>query len=222
MRILGRPWLFDLGSGIYAWFNSNPLWRESCAHLAAFFPEPNGRRPPRVVDLGCGPGLTAIALAEVRPDARIIGVDLAPRMIDVAQKETGRANLTRNISYVIADATALPFPNDAVDVTTGHSFLYLVPDRAGVLQEAHRVLRSGGKYASMEPRFAPTRDSVLRRHWRDLRFLVSITLWRPYSKYHGRLDESSFPAILQQAGFGKTGTEPALEGLGIVGYGEKS
>jgi hypothetical protein len=73
----------------------------------------------------------------------------------------------------------------------------------------------------MEPRFGHTRESVLRRHWRDIRFLVSITLWRPYSKYHGRLDENSFPAALKRAGFDRTGTEPALEGLGIVGYGEK-
>lgn len=221
MRILRRPWLFDLGSGIYAWFNSNPLWRESCARLAAFIPRPNGVRPPLVVDLGCGPGVTAIALAQARPDARIVGLDLAPRMIAYAQRATRRANLTRNISYVIADATALPFPDNAADVTTAHSFLYLVPDRAGVLNEAHRVLRPGGEYASMEPRFAHTHDSILRRHWRDLRFLFSITLWRPYSKYHGRLDEKSFPATLQRAGFVKTGTEPALEGLGIVGYGEK-
>lgn len=221
MRILERPWLFDLGSGIYAWFNSNPLWRQSCARLAAFLPPPNGVRPPRVVDLGCGPGVTAIEMLRVRGDAHIVGVDLAPRMIDEARRATERANLARNISYVIADATALPFPDNVVDVTTAHSFLYLVPDRAGVLQEAHRVLRPGGKYASMEPRFAQTHDSLLRRHWRDFRFLFSVTLWRPYSKYHGRLDERSFPALLERAGFGKTGTEPALEGLGIIGYGEK-
>jgi SAM-dependent methyltransferase len=221
MRVLGRPWLFDLGSGIYAWFNANPLWRASCAHLAAFFPESDGHRMLRVLDLGCGPGLTAIALAQARADTFIIGVDLAPRMIQVARRETERANLTRNISYVIADATALPFPDDAVDVTAAHSFLYLVRNRAAVLKEAHRVLRSGGRYASMEPCFGRAHDSILQRHWRDLRYLVSITLWRPYSKYHGRLDEDSFPAILEGAGFGKTGTEPALEGLGIVGHGEK-
>jgi ubiquinone/menaquinone biosynthesis C-methylase UbiE len=221
MRILGRPWLFDLGAGIYAWFNANPLWGESCAHLAIYFPELNGRRSLRVLDLGCGPGVTAIALARVRPDVHIIGVDLAPRMIRLAREETARANPARSISYVIADATALPFAGDAMDVTTAHSFLYLVPDRAAVLKEAHRVLRAGGRYASMEPRFGRTRGSMLRRHWRDLRFLVSITLWRPYSKYHGRLDETSFRAMLEGAGFRKTGTEPALEGLGIIGHGEK-
>ena len=52
--------------------------------------------------------------------------------------------------------------------------------------------------------------------------MVSITLWRPYSKYRGRLDEASFTAALARAGFDATGTEPVLDGLGIVGYGEKT
>ena len=219
MRFLGRPWIFELGAEIYAWFTANELWRESCAHLANFFPEPNGH-PRTILDLGCGPGVTAIELARVVPDAHIIGLDLAPRMINRARIETAQARLTRHISYVIADASALPFADEAIDAATAHSFLYLVPNRARVLKEAYRALRRGGRYASMEPRFARTAGSLLR-HWRDVRFMVSVALWRPYSKYHGRLDESSFPILLEHAGFKETGTEAALDGLGIVGYGEK-
>jgi hypothetical protein len=73
----------------------------------------------------------------------------------------------------------------------------------------------------MEPREGKARTGAVRTHWRDLRFLVSVALWRPYSKYHGRLDEKSFPAALERTGFKRTGTTPALDGLGIVGYGEK-
>ncbi len=175
----------------------------------------------RVLDLGCGPGVTAIALAQTRPDAHVIGVDIAPRMIHRALSETAQAHLTPRISYVIADATALPFASEAIDATAAHSFLYLVPNRAQVLKEAYRVLRRGGRYASMEPRFAHAARNILQRHWHDLRFLVSVALWRPYSKYHGRLDETSFPTTLARAGFREIGTDPALEGLGIVGHGEK-
>ncbi len=222
MRILGRPWLFDLGAEFYAWFTANPFWRESCARLARFFPEPNGHRPMRVLDLGCGPGVTAITLAKTRPDVHYIGVDLAPRMINIAQKETKRQSTPLPISYVVADATALPFASDAFDATTGHSFLYLVPNRAGVLQEAFRVLRCGGRYVSMEPRNGENEGHPVLRHWSDLRYLVSVVLWRPYSKLHGRLDESSFPATLSRAGFQDTGTAEVLDGLGIIGIGEKS
>jgi hypothetical protein len=74
---------------------------------------------------------------------------------------------------------------------------------------------------SMEPRDGKARAGAVRSHWRDLRFIVSVALWRPYSKYHGRLDEKTFPATLERARFKHAGTTQALDGLGIVGYGEK-
>lgn len=220
MRLLDFPWLFELGAPIYNWFNSQAIWRESCARLAAYFPKTAAASPLRVLDLGCGPGNTAIEMARVRRDAFIVGLDLAPTMLEIAQKETRRANLTQNISYVLADATVLPFAYDVFDATTGHSFLYLVPNRAGVLHEAYRVLRRGGRWVSMEPRDGKTGNWV-RKNWRNVRFMVSVILWRPYSKMHGRLDEQKFPAALASAGFKNTGTAPAIEGLGIIGYGEK-
>lgn len=223
MRLLDFPWLFELGAPIYNWFNAQGVWRESCARLAAHFPPADGAAGPRtvrVLDLGCGPGNSAIEMARARPDAFLVGLDLAPTMLGLAQQETRRAHLTQTISYVLADATKLPFAQGTFDVTTGHSFLYLVSDRAGVLREAYRVLRRGGRWVSMEPRDGKT-SNWLAKHWKNVRFIVSVLLWRPYSKMHGRLDEYKFPETLERAGFKNTGTELAIEGLGIIGYGEK-
>src|SRR5712692_764452 len=139
---LTRPWIFELGAHFYAWFTAQDTWRESCARLVAHFPP--ARAPDRqllVLDLGCGPGVTAIEMAQRRPDARIIGLDLAPRMLREAQRCTAAAGLSSAIDYVLADATALPFATDALDMICGHSFLYLVGDRRGVLAEAYRALR---------------------------------------------------------------------------------
>lgn len=223
MGLFDFPWLFELGAPIYNWFNAQGVWRESCANLAAHFPRLTAdaaTRPLRVLDVGCGPGNTAIEMARVRPDAFIVGLDLSPKMLDIAQRETERAHLMQRIAYVRADATKLPFPTDYFDVTTGHSFLYLVNDRAGVLNEAYRVLRRGGRWVSMEPRDGKT-SNWLAKHWTNVRFMVSVLLWRPYSKMHGRLDEQKFPDTLARAGFKNNGTELAIEGLGIIGYGEK-
>lgn len=220
MRLFDFPWLFELGAPIYNWFNSQGVWRESCRRLAAHFPSDVPRKRPLVLDLGCGPGNTAIEMARVRPDAFIVGLDLAPTMLALAQTETRREDMNKQIAYVLADATVLPFPADCFDVTTGHSFLYLVPDRAGVLREAYRVLRRGGRWVSMEPRDGKTENWV-GKHWTNVRFMVSVILWRPYSKMHGRLDEQKFPATLAAAGFKDNGTELAIEGLGIIGFGEK-
>jgi len=223
MRLLDFPWIFELGAPIYNWFNSQSVWRESCAHLVAHFPRADMSAPPhpfRVLDLGCGPGNTVIEMARVRPDIFLVGLDLSPKMLEIAQKETEQAKLTPRIAYVRADATALPFPENALDVTTGHSFLYLVGDRAGVLRDSYRVLRKGGRWVSMEPRDGKTSNWVAK-HWTNVRFMVSVILWRPYSKMHGRLDEQKFPETLARAGFKNNGTELAIEGLGIIGYGEK-
>lgn len=220
MRLFDFPILFELGAPIYNWFNTQGVWLDSCARLAAHFPQSENGRRVRVLDLGCGPGNTAIEMARVRRDAFIVGVDLAPTMLRLAQHETSQTPFLPNIAYVLADATALPFSENTFDVTTGHSFLYLVSDRAGVLREAYRVLRRGGRWVSMEPRDGKT-GNWIAKHWKNVRFMVSVLLWRPYSKLHGRLDERKFPETLARAGFKNNGTELALEGLGIIGYGEK-
>jgi ubiquinone/menaquinone biosynthesis C-methylase UbiE len=220
MGIFDFPWLFELGAPIYNWFNSQGVWRESCARLAQFFPSAGVERSLRVLDLGCGPGNSSIEMARVRPDAVVVGLDLAPKMLEIAARETQRAGLGPRISFVLADATKLPFSIGTFDVTTGHSFLYLVSDRRRVLEEAYRVLRRGGRWVSMEPRDGRT-SNWLSKYWTNVRFMVSVMLWRPYSKMHGRLDEKRFPETLGRAGFKNTGTALAIEGLGIVGYGEK-
>src|SRR5437870_3966284 len=94
--LFSRPWIFELGASFYAWFTAQDTWRESCARLVAHFPAPRagaGTRPAPavlVLDLGCGPGVTAIEMARARPDAHIIGLDLAPRMLDNARHYTAK------------------------------------------------------------------------------------------------------------------------------------
>lgn len=221
MSIRNRPWLFELGSLPYGWFTRNRLWERSCALLASFVPPPAADgRSRHVLDLGCGPGVSTIEVARARRDCRLIGVDLSPAMIRLAARQSARTGLD-SVSYVIADAGALPFRDDAFDAAIGHSFLYLLRDRAHVLREAYRVISPGGRFASMEPRTGATSEHALISRWRDLRYLVSVGLWRPYSRYHGRFDEESFPRILEVSGLVNTGTTNVLDGLGIVGYGEK-
>ena len=58
--------------------------------------------PGRAVDLGCGAGITAMALAQARRDLTVIGLDLAPDLVAVAcERAAGLANL----SFAVADLT---------------------------------------------------------------------------------------------------------------------
>ncbi len=209
-------WIFDQGAAIYDWFTSQPPWWASCARLVEGLP-PNAR----VLDLGCGPGVSSIVVARARPDVRVVGIDLAGRMLTRARRHIGRARLQHRIHLVRASALTLPMPSASVDAVIGHSFLYLVSDRAAVLAETLRVLRPGGLAAFMEPHSAPARPRAVLAQSRDPRFLVSVSLWRPFSRLHGRFSDRSLRDTLVTAGFEDVGIEPVLGGLGLIGRGRK-
>jgi SAM-dependent methyltransferase len=110
----------------------------------------------------------------------------------------------------------LPLADASVDACTGHSFLYLVSDRAGVLREVRRVLRPGGRLVLMEPNArAATLRSVLAVS-RDPRHLVSVSLWRPFSRLHGRFTPTSLAACLEAAGFVSCDVTESFGGLGLL------
>jgi SAM-dependent methyltransferase len=73
--------------------------------------------PRRVLDLGTGTGLGAFAVARRFPAAEVTGVDLAPGMIDEAQRRTP-SELGARVGFRVADAAALPFEDGAFDLVT--------------------------------------------------------------------------------------------------------
>jgi 2-polyprenyl-6-hydroxyphenyl methylase/3-demethylubiquinone-9 3-methyltransferase len=97
-------------------------------------------RPCRVLDVGCGGGITSNALAARGHD--VVGVDLCPEALVVAARHdrTGRAR------YVVADALALPFADATFDAACAMDFLEHVADKEGVVREIARVLAPGGLF----------------------------------------------------------------------------
>jgi ubiquinone/menaquinone biosynthesis C-methylase UbiE len=95
-----------------------------------------------VLDVACGPGLVALALAETA--RRVTGLDLTPAMLDKARELQRNAGLD-NLTWQVGRADALPYPNGSFDaVVTRFSFHHLTdPTRA--LSEMTRVCRPGGR-----------------------------------------------------------------------------
>ena len=98
-----------------------------------------------VLDIGCGAGVdTLIAARLVGPTGRVAGVDATPEMIARA-----RANLAlvgfNNVSFEVAAAEALPFPDREFDVVISNGVINLTIDKEAALREAHRVLKRGGR-----------------------------------------------------------------------------
>ena len=95
----------------------------------------------RVLDLGCGAGHTALALAS--RSASVTAVDLTAEMLSVAEGLTRERKIT-NITFELADVAALPFPAASFDLVVSRyaAHHFAAPERA--LPEAARVLAPGG------------------------------------------------------------------------------
>lgn len=106
--------------------------------------------PKRIVDLGCSRGGSFAGLAARYPQAQIIGVDVAPAML-----QAGRApragwqrwlGLGRNgeMQRLAADAVKLPIKSQSTAVVWSNLLLHWLDDPLPALAEAHRVLEVGG------------------------------------------------------------------------------
>jgi SAM-dependent methyltransferase len=211
---VNSTWLFNLGADIYAWFTASAAWRGSAAALASRLEDLG---PARIVDLGCGPGVSTFELARRLPQANLIGLDIAPRMLREARRRQRTAGvLSTRIAWVRADAAHLPFNEASVDACTGHSFLYLVANRTAVLSEIKRVLKPGGRLVLMEPNDRPVSIVQALSVSRDPRHLVSVSLWRPFSRLHGRFAPATLAATLMEAGFVDCDAGESFAGLGII------
>jgi len=212
-------WLYELGAAPYGWCTAQAGWDGSCAALVRGL----GTPPRRLLDLGCGPGGVLAAAAAAWPRAELWGVDVAARMLaEAGRRQPWRpARPAAAPRLVRADARRLPFPDGVFDAVTAHSFLYLVPDRAAVLVEAWRVLAPGGRLALMEPWAGPAPPRAVLRCCREPRFLLSVALWRCFSRWRGRFGAAALAALLREHGFVAPRGRIALGGLGLLAYANK-
>jgi demethylmenaquinone methyltransferase/2-methoxy-6-polyprenyl-1,4-benzoquinol methylase len=120
-------------------FRQDQGWRRQAARAAV-----RGTTAPRVLDLCCGTGDLALAVARAAPGARVVGADFSLRMLACAAAKAPALRLAA------VDALRLPFRAESFDaVTIGFGFRNLA-DRPAGLAEIRRVLRSGGRLVILE------------------------------------------------------------------------
>lgn len=120
--------------------------------------------PRRVLDLGTGTGKALPALADRFPEAEIIGLDLTPAMLRVADRRPRGSADHAGPVLVCADAARLPFPDQSVDLVFSSLAIHWSPVLDAVLAEVRRVLRHPGLFTFTTP--GPESYRELRRAWR--------------------------------------------------------
>ncbi len=93
-----------------------------------------------VIDFGCGPGIVSCAFGSVAK--RVVGVDMTPKMIDLAKEEAKRQNLSAKVSFGLADVYKTGFESGSFDLCVSRFVLHHLEEPAKFLAEMTRVAKS--------------------------------------------------------------------------------
>ncbi len=135
------------------------LWR--MAMVRAVAPEPG----ERILDVAAGTGTSSAALA--RTGAKVVAIDFSSGMIEEGRRRH------RNIEFIEADATKLPFGDDEFDAAAISFGLRNVEDPKLALSEMYRVLKPGGRVVVCE--FSKPPVAIVRAgYWTYLRHVMPV------------------------------------------------
>lgn len=105
-------------------------------------------RGKTVLDYGCGLGDNSVLLAS--RGAKVVGVDISPELIDLAQKRLEQHGLGEQAEFRIGSAHELPLESESVDVVFGMAILHHL-DLKISSEEVYRILKKGGRAIFLEP-----------------------------------------------------------------------
>jgi len=189
-------------------YGQDRRWKRRLIRLA------DVRPGARVLDLATGTG--DIAFAAAARGARVVGLDITFRMIELARAKGERA------AFLVGDMMALPFPPASFDIVTTGYGLRNVPDLTLAIDEITRVLAPGGQLLSLD--FNRPSQPIVRAAYLTYLTAVGSSLgW----VLHGDPDTYRYiPAsirrypgaqgvaeLLERRGFARAAVHPVLGGL---------
>ncbi len=108
-----------------------------------------------LLDLGCGTGVAARALAARKGlVTEITGIDYSPELVEAATCLAAEEGLAGRVNFRNGGSHALPDPDNSYDVVLAHTLVSHVSDPDAVIAEAARVVRPGGAVAVFDGDYA--------------------------------------------------------------------
>ncbi len=195
----GLPQRYDLLSELLS-FGQDPRWRRALVDAV------DPRAGERVLDVATGTGLVATELLS-RSACTVVGLDQSPEMLAAARARFAAAGVGARIELVEGEAERLPFADASFDALTFTYLLRYVDDPAATVRELARVLRPGGRIASLE--FGVPPGALPRVAWRLYTTLGLPALGRLVSREWGAVGRFLGPSI---TGFYELHPLPSLVG----------
>ncbi|HEX7654931.1 MAG TPA: methyltransferase domain-containing protein [Verrucomicrobiae bacterium] len=155
-------------------FAAHPAHTDAAA--MAILHQVAGWRPTdTVLDVACGPGLVACAVAP--HVARVTGLDVTPAMLAQARQRQADLGLT-NLTWQVGDGQTLPFPDRAFTRCVCRYAFHHLLEPAAVFQEMVRVTVPGGRVLVIDVVPAPEKRAAYDRieKWRDPSHTRALTL----------------------------------------------
>jgi demethylmenaquinone methyltransferase / 2-methoxy-6-polyprenyl-1,4-benzoquinol methylase len=191
-------------------FGQDPRWRKAMVEAV------EATEGQQVLDVACGTGMVAQALVH-RYGCEIVGLDQSEQMLAGARAKLARdTQLAQRVSLVQGEAERLPFADEEFDHLTFTYLLRYVEDPAATMAELARVVKPGGRVASLE--FAVPGNAVWRTAWRFYTRVGLPTLGRLVSRewaYTGSFLAESIPRFYERYPIGRV--IELWEGAGIEG-----
>lgn len=145
----------DVDQELQAYYNQSDAYLERMSNHDEEFFEPYvtfladnlAGHERRILDIGCGPGLSSWLIAQRFPELQVLGVDLSEKFIDYAKHNHQRPNLT----FQVMNATKLDLADASFDVIASNDVIEHIPDVESHLSQCDRVLAQNGLVLIMSP-----------------------------------------------------------------------
>jgi demethylmenaquinone methyltransferase / 2-methoxy-6-polyprenyl-1,4-benzoquinol methylase len=220
------PRRYDVAAELLS-FGQNARWRRRMVDAIVEVD------PALVCDVATGTAGVALQLAG-RTNARMVGLDLSEEMLRRGLDNVRKAKMEARIVFVVGNGERLPFADGAFDALTFTYLFRYVEDPQATLRELARVVRPGGKIATLEflvPRrvgwkalwwfytraVLPVAGVLVGKGW----FAVGRFLGPSISEHYRRYPLDGHEQAWRDAGIGGFGYEEMSLGGGIVMWGTK-